>query len=211
VPDNIIVTRFLNNPIPSNCFVVHVENTTACLLVDPADHDPVQLISYLELKKLRPDYIILTHEHFDHISGVNFFKSRYDCKVIATDTCSLSIQYPKKNLSVFHDNIGFSCAPADISIKDKHFQIPWGTKNLKFYKTPGHSEGSLCFGIDNKLFTGDTIIKGHKTVLKIVGGNKQHLIASLNEIFNTFDEDTMIFPGHGENFLLKEVNIESLT
>lgn len=211
MPDNIIVTRFLNKPIPSNCFVVHIENASTCLLVDPADNDPAGLISYLELKKLSPDFIILTHEHFDHISGVNNLKSTYACKVIATNICSLSIQNPKKNLSIFHDRIGFRCAAADISITNKQFQIPWKTKILKFYKTPGHSEGGMCFGIDNKLFTGDTIIKGHKTVVKIVGGNKQHLIASLNELFNTFDEDTMIFPGHGENFLLKEVTIDSLT
>ncbi len=208
--DDIIVTRFLNNPVPSNCFVVHYKGAETCLIVDPADNNPKELINYLNNERLTPDFIILTHEHFDHISGVNLFKKTYSCNVIATSDCSCAIQNSKKNLSIFRDNVGFICAPADIELKQKHFLIPWGSKTLNFIKTPGHSQGSLCFQIDDILFAGDTLIKDHKTVVKIVGGNKQQLITSLNEIFNTFDENTLIFPGHGESFRLKDISIKSL-
>ncbi len=206
--DDIKVSRFINNPITSNCYVIYKKGEKSCLLIDPGDNNPEKLMLFLEQKNLSPEYIILTHEHFDHVSGANSLRSTYSCKLIATKECSNSLPNPKKNLSVFHDNIGFSVAHADIIVANEHFE--WGAQSLRFLKTPGHSPGGLCFHLGNNLFTGDTILQNYKTVTKIVGGNKQHLLASLNEIFSTFDGDTMIFPGHGVRFLLKDVSINAL-
>lgn len=181
-------------------------NSGSCIIVDPAHGEGSTLVEYLIEKNLEPSFIILTHEHFDHISSLEYLRTRFDCKVIASVKCSESIINSKKNLSLFFDQKGFNCSPADILIDKNNSVIIWQKNNLHFYLTPGHSEGGLCFSLGNKLFTGDTLLQSSKAIVKLPGGDKQKLDESINMLFELFGSDTMIFPGHGEVFSLAMLN-----
>ncbi len=200
------ITRLLNFPIDSNCFILSERNSGDCVVVDPAHNEGITLVEYLLEYKLRPSYIILTHEHFDHISSLEYLRTKYDCKVIASVRCSESITNSKRNLSIFYDQKGFNCSPADILIDHNNFEISWRKNSLNFYLTPGHSEGGICFSLGNNLFTGDTLLQSYKAIVKLPGGDKQKLEDSINMLFELFGGDTMIFPGHGEIFSLAELN-----
>ena len=71
------------------------------IVIDPADF--TQITDALRGKKL--DFIVITHEHFDHILALNELKSRYGAKVIAQRKASENIANPSKNLSRFSDMI----------------------------------------------------------------------------------------------------------
>jgi hydroxyacylglutathione hydrolase len=200
------ITRLLNFPIDSNCFIISDKNSGSCIVVDPAHGEGSMLVEYLIQNNLEPTFVILTHEHFDHISSLEYLRTRYDCKVIASVKCSESISNSKKNLSLFFDQKGFNCSPADILIERNNSQIIWQKNNLHFYLTPGHSEGGLCFSLRNNLFTGDTLLQSSKTIVKLPGGDKRKLDDSINMISELFGDDTMILPGHGEIFMLAELN-----
>ncbi len=204
------VARIVNFPIDSNCYLITQRDSPECILVDPALKDASGFFQDIASKGLHLKYIILTHEHFDHISSVELLRDLSGCQVIATKDCSESITNPKKNLSLFHDQIGFACSLSDIVVQENGYQIFWANCYLKFYLTPGHSEGSLCFNINDCLFTGDTLIQNTKIITKLPGGSLEKLKISLSFLFTHFDPGTMIYPGHGPAFHLSATKIQTL-
>ena len=68
---SIHIAQIKNQPVDSNCYVVSHEGFQGCIVIDPGTKDGDELFKYLTGKNLRPEFIILTHEHFDHIWGVN--------------------------------------------------------------------------------------------------------------------------------------------
>jgi len=205
---SIKVTRFYNKPVNSNCYIIQTRKN--CLIIDPGSRDSNELIEYIQNNNLEPDYFIITHEHFDHIAGLNSLRQRYSIPVIASDICSEMIQDPKKNLSVFFDQIGFSCNAAEIKIIQKEDCLEWHDHTILFLKTPGHARGSICFQLSSLLFTGDTIIPDNKTVIKLPGGNKTILRESLEKIFRMYNGSTKIYPGHGKISKLSSISIDTL-
>jgi hydroxyacylglutathione hydrolase len=201
----ISVKRIPNYPIDSNCFVITKLGEDSCILVDPALGDGFELKSRLSEFGVMPEYIILTHEHFDHISSVEFLRKEYGCQVIASAKCSDNITDPKKNLSLFTDQRGFACSPADIIVDEEEYVWEWRNLTVNFYHTPGHSEGGLCFSIGDNLFTGDTLMGLYKPVTKLPGGNKVELDKSVKKLIVRFDDGTNIFPGHGDGCRLSEL------
>ncbi len=193
----VAITRVLNQPIDSNCYIIGKPGEDRCILVDPALGEGPELALLLAELGLKPEYIILTHEHFDHISSVEQMRERYECSVIASAKCSANITDPKKNLSLFYDQKGFSCAPADLVLEMEEQAWEWRDIPVHFFYTPGHSEGGICFSIDDNLFTGDTLMSGYKPVTKLPGGSRGELERSVRLLIDKFGSETNVFPGHG--------------
>jgi glyoxylase-like metal-dependent hydrolase (beta-lactamase superfamily II) len=178
------------------------------VIIDPGTADCFDLLDFLKSKNLTPDFIMLTHEHFDHIWGVNTLLQTFGCKLIASTDCSEKIMNKRRNLSLFYDQIGFETPNANIIIKEGNTILTWNNNIIECIESKGHSSGSICILSDNKLFTGDTIIKDYKTVVKLPGGNKSELKVTLEKIFLMFNKKKIIvFPGHEECFNLDEVDI----
>lgn len=208
---DIFVKRIVNRPVDSNSFVIYRKEIANCIVIDPGTSDCMELFHFFREHNLNPDYIFLTHEHFDHIWGVNKLKETYDCKIICSKDCAEKIIGRKKNMSVFYDQIGFQSYPADILIENINHRIVWNDIEFEFIDSRGHTNGSVCIYVEDKLFTGDTIIKNHKTVIKFPGGSKEKLLNSLNLLFLKFDGNNVrVYPGHGESFFWEEVLIEQI-
>jgi glyoxylase-like metal-dependent hydrolase (beta-lactamase superfamily II) len=93
-----------------------------------------------------PDFIILTHEHCDHIWGVNELKSCYeDLKIISSQLCSDRIVDSKKNMSVFYDQVGFESYPCDVSVESIEKLLLWNNIRIDFIYTPGHTDSLLVY------------------------------------------------------------------
>lgn len=204
------IIPFINYPINSNCYLVKDCINKECIIIDPGSPNVSEVEVFIQNKELILRYIILTHEHFDHIWGLEGLRTLYNCKVVSSEICSNSITNPKKNLSVFHNQIGFSCREADIKIHKEIFKIKWGNNMIEFISTPGHTAGGICVSINNILFTGDTILNNNKTVTKLPGGDNNKLSISIKKIINRFDTNTMLYPGHGDPFFLSELKIENI-
>jgi hydroxyacylglutathione hydrolase len=201
--DSLVIEKIENHPVNSNCYLIRKKGANNCIIVDPSFKN----YSLLEIRNIKLDYIILTHEHFDHIGSVQYLRRKYDCKVVSSVNCSANITNAKKNLSLFYDKVGFCCDPAEILIHTSHSSISWDGFDLIFILTPGHSEGGLCFSVENHLFTGDTIMNGYEPVVKLPGGNKAKLEESINTIVNTFSFDMFLYPGHGDQFQLSTLAV----
>lgn len=202
---SILIKHIKNKPVESNCFVLYQQGKSNCIIVDPGNPDCNELLIFLEAQQLEPEYILLTHEHFDHIWGVKKLKDTFDCKVVCSQDCAVKIVDKKKNMSVFYDRIGFQTYNADIFIEKIDYKLKWNDLILEFIDTKGHTNGCLCILVDNFLFTGDTIINGLKTVTKLPYGNKSVLAASIEYISTKITYPINIKPGHGDAFVLESM------
>ena len=75
------INMFENKPINSNCYILYNGYSNRCVIIDPGTKNCSNIIPFIKEKKLTPEYVILTHEHFDHIWGVNFLRKKYNIKL----------------------------------------------------------------------------------------------------------------------------------
>lgn len=200
------IVRFINSPYNSNCYVI--SNNQISIVVDPCFETVSQIDDFCLAQKTCLKYIIITHEHYDHISGCNFIRKKYpDVKLICSESCSKNIQNPKMNLSAyaFDNGIGFCVDLAEIILCDDITKLTFADLDIVFMLTPGHSEGSLCFWINNIFFSGDTVIPGYKTVTKLRGGSKEQFDVSCGLLQRVIRPGTILYPGHLDSIIINRL------
>ena len=180
--------------------------------------DPVEINSILsKFKRHTIDFTILTHEHIDHICGVNVLKRLVSTVVISGEKAKNGLSDPSVNMSRYVDvlrqfipfgtgeanSYDYTCQ-ADRYAKDMEI-IYWQRHKLLFKETPGHSSGSICVLIDDKyLFSGDTIFKDYPTATRMPGGSTKAFKAKTNPWLESLSPDVIVFPGHTYSFSLGE-------
>lgn len=166
----------------TNAYIVICLKTQESVLIDtPAEADTI--IGRLE--GTHPRYILLTHNHMDHLGAFAELRSRLKVPVAihALDARRLP-------------------SPPDTLLKDGDL-ISFGRVKLEVLHTPGHTPGSLCFKAGKYLLSGDTIFPG--------GPGKTNSPADLSQIIKSITgkifilpDDTQIYPGHGDATVLKK-------
>lgn len=203
-----IVHRIINQPVPSNTFIICVEGESSCVIIDPGSYDSSCLVEYLKEQKLTPNYIFLTHEHFDHYWGCEKIVELYGSKIICSAYCKQKVKVPQNFFNKLYFNSEDLCSVPDVykTIEELEDGLKIEGMVVHFFNTPGHSPGSICIKIKDALFSGDTIMKGYKpVVLKRLESSRSDYAKSVEMIFNSFSLNTMVYPGHGDTFVLSEV------
>lgn len=198
---SLIIHKFFNAPVTSCCYILSDKDVSgSCIVIDPGNEDISEITGYIKKNDITPEYIILTHEHFDHCLGVNNLRGQYpDLKLVCSEICSQNIQNEKRNCSVFYDNTrAYVINPADIIVEEIGMEMTWNSHNIRIIRTPGHTPASISIKVENNIFTGDAWIKGLKTVTKLPGGNKQQQIET-EALLHSFNGYTC-WPGHGDKF-----------
>ena len=168
----------LITPIPcltdNYAYVICDNNTKTVGVVDPSEAKPI--ISFLNKKKLKLNYILNTHHHFDHIGGNIELKKIYNAKIIG-------FKGDKHRIPGI-----------DITIKDEE-KWNFGNSIVKAFHIPGHTLGHICFFFEKEkiAFTGDTLFS--LGCGKIFEGSHQQMLDSLNKI-KELPKDTKIYCGH---------------
>lgn len=200
-----------NEPIDEVTYVIYGQFGD-CVLVDPSGFDNIEKI-LSELNK-KPSYILITHEHCDHIDAVNAIRSKYGSKLICTSAADKNIVNSSKNLSRYQDLLvsshgitnytlpdPFTCEPADLTF-DESFDLLWHNQQIHFLHTPGHSQGSCCIQFSDMIFTGDSLLKDNPVVTRLPGGNRKEYTEITSPYLKGLDKELIVFPGHGESFQL---------
>jgi glyoxylase-like metal-dependent hydrolase (beta-lactamase superfamily II) len=159
---------------------------------------------------LTPQYIILTHEHFDHIWGCNELIKNFNPTIICSAACAERIIDPKKNLSLFYDQQGFSVSGNILLIENLNYSLEWEKNKIDFFISEGHTDAGICFYFDKNIFTGDTLIEGEKTVTKLFCGSKKNLLKTIDKIKEFQNNGYEVFPGHGNTFFLDGYDLNKM-
>ena len=205
-----------------NTLVVPLENK-ACFVVDPAassySGDKDAVTGYLKNHKLDCKAIILTHSHFDHITGIAGVKAAFPKAKIAIHKAEINelINPPgPMGDSVIQffglHELGLAVAeqpPADIALEDgmtleSLVGAGLGGQNWKVISTPGHTPGSIClYNKEEKvLISGDTLFAyGGYGRTDMAGGDEAQIIHSLAMLRENIPAGTHVYPGHDEDFI----------
>ena len=149
-----------------------------------------------ELKGKTLKYILLTHGHFDHVLGINDMKEKTGTEALVHKNDIERIEESAKIMRAY----GLDCVlipRIDDFLEDGQI-IKFGNSELKVILTPGHTQGCVCYSIDDKLFSGDTLFKGSCGRCDLPGGDFKQIEKSIKNILFKMDDNVTVYPGHGE-------------
>ncbi len=197
--------------IDSNMYMIIDKNQA--LVIDPCISEEAE--SILLSNNTQFCTILLTHEHYDHISGVNRLRELCPCEVICSEACAKNICNCLKNgaktfgaLFLGHskeeqkdiDKLWdpYYICSSDKIYKDKYiFTVFDGALKIEMQEAPGHSQGSQIIKMnDNFIFTGDSLIPKIETITRLPGGSRKIYEEKTLPIIKALDDNSVIFPGH---------------
>jgi hydroxyacylglutathione hydrolase len=188
-------------PFSKNGFVVACESTAEAVIIDPGD-EVDQLLDVVRERRLSVKYILLTHAHMDHITGVGKAKAALKVPVgLHRDDEFLYKAAVQQGIA-----FGFkveSQPPVDFYFDDAG---PWrfGKYAAWVSHTPGHSPGGVCLAIgtdddpSRTLIVGDTLFAGGIGRTDLPRGNLETLLASIRSVLFSFPDESVVWPGHGD-------------
>ncbi len=184
------INTFIAGPIDANNYLL--TDGDEAVLIDCSEVKP-EILKELDNKKLK--YILLTHGHFDHVLGVNGMREKTGAKVLVNKEDTPRMEESANIMRTFGVQ-GVDIPKADDYINDGEV-IKFGNTEIKVLATPGHTEGGVCYLVDGKLFSGDTLFRDSVGRTDLPGGNFKKLSGSVkNKLFN-LDENITVYPGHG--------------
>ena len=180
--DDIRIEKLQLGPFGTNAYIIVCERTKDSALVDAPD-EASKIIE--KLHGTNPRYILLTHDHMDHIGALAELRSRLKVPLAANAADS-----------------GRLPSPPEILLNDGD-TLTLGNLKLEVLHTPGHTPGSICFKTGKHLLSGDTIFPAGPGKTGSPGAFKQ-IIESLTTKIFVLPDDTSIYPGHGDITILKK-------
>ncbi|MFQ6121880.1 MAG: MBL fold metallo-hydrolase [Dehalococcoidales bacterium] len=180
--NNLQIERLQLGFFGTNAYVLTCQQTKDSVLVDA----PSEASKIMEkLKGTSPRYILLTHNHMDHIGALAELRSRLRIP-LATHVADAGSLSPLPEIQLNDGDI-----------------VSFGNIRLEVLHTPGHTPGSLCFKTGKYLLSGDTIFPGGPGKTGSPAALQQIIKSIISKIF-VLDDDTQVYPGHGDSTVLKK-------
>lgn len=171
----------------ANCYIVMDEKTKDAVVLDPGG-DGEMLERAIKDMGANVKSILLTHGHMDHVGGVEYLSDKLNVPFYIS---KIDEEYMEKDNYVFG-----SIRKANGYLEDGN-DLSFGSLNIKVIATPGHTKGGLCFLIEDKLFTGDTLFQGSIGRTDFIGGSFPEIINSIKTKLLPLGDEIEVYPGHG--------------
>lgn len=174
-------------------YLIIDKRTRQTAIVDPS-WNYTAVHNLLDQLNVNIDALLLTHSHIDHVYTTNILTQKYiNAKVYISDRECQFYKFSTNNLVNIHDG--------DL--------IRLGDTDITCILTPGHTKGSMCYLLQESLFTGDTIFAEGCGMCTGPGGNAHDMFHSIQKIKNKVEPYVQIYAGHSfgkhQGEILKEV------
>lgn len=173
-------------------YLVGDRQTGEAVIVDPA-YDPAGIMNVLEADGMRCVGMLGTHYHADHVGGsmmglqVAGAAELLEEKQIPLHIQAAEADFVKKVTGLSDD---------ELVLHDGGSQLEVGAITIDLLHTPGHTPGSQCFLVDNRLVAGDTLFLQGCGRTDLPGGDPELLYHSLTAVLANVPDDAVLFPGH---------------
>lgn len=201
----------------TNCYVLATGVGQECVVVDPGIGVTDTLFDVLREHRLRPSAVLLTHGHIDHVYSVTPVCGgelgayiHQDDRYRLTDPLS---GLDPQLLAMFEQQFGQAATwrePSDVIEFEGGARLELAGLALDVLHAPGHTEGSVMFGLDGipegvpddaacttTMLTGDVLFAGSIGRTDLPGGSGEAMTASLRDVVLPLPDDTLVLPGHG--------------
>ena len=194
-------------PFMKNGFVLADEATREGVLIDPGD-EVEELLAVIAEQRLTIRYILLTHAHLDHITGVGRAREVLGVPVVLHED-----DRPLYD-AIVQQGIAFGFRLQPQPAPDRYYApgdvFRFGRYEVRAHHTPGHSPGGVCLEVtepgspQRTLVVGDTLFAGSIGRTDLPGGHHPTLIKSIRDVLFPFGDDAIVHPGHGESTTIGE-------
>lgn len=187
------------NPLETNCYLI-ADKSGAVAVVDPGcyyEKEASALEEAIDSAGLRPERILLTHGHPDHVYGAARLARKYKIPVMMSPDDNIILTRGGELVTMFglpQVDLGFEIVPvADGDL------VKVGALELKAIATPGHTPGGISWYCEEEkiVFSGDSLFAGAIGRTDLPGGDYDVLMDSLLKKLMVLPEDTLVLPGHG--------------
>ena len=173
-----IFKQFFDKDSSTYTYLVGSELNKDALIIDSVLDNTKEYINFISINNLNLLYVLDTHIHADHISGMSMLNEHFACEML----------------------MGRETLAEGLSRKlDNNEEFNLGDLTVRTLFTPGHTSDSYCFLISDRLFTGDTLLIGETGRTDFQNGNSESAYNSLFEILLKLPDDTIVYPGHDYN------------
>ncbi len=166
---------------PASCtytYLISSGKGREALIIDPVIEHTEEYIKVLEKLDLKLVKVIDTHIHADHITGLNELNKRTSCTRIMGEKSKSEV--------------------IDLRIKDSE-KINVENIELKAIYTPGHTDCSYSYLMNDRVFTGDTLLINATGRTDFQNGSSEDAYDSLFNKLLKLPENTLVYPAHDYN------------
>lgn len=172
----------------TNCYLLCDEQAKVCAVIDPGD-EAGRIAEAVERSGCQLRYVLLTHGHYDHFTGLAGLLEKYDVPVYIHPADAeegrnnpWSLKFPR--LDEAHQRW-----------YGEGDTLTLGSLIIHVISTPGHSKGSVCLLVENVIFAGDTLFYGSCGRTDFPGGDYKEMLLSLARLAR-LEGNYKVYPGH---------------
>jgi glyoxylase-like metal-dependent hydrolase (beta-lactamase superfamily II) len=185
----------------ANCYILASHAQSQAIIIDPGDEEQ-KIRRLLNKYKLKPEFIINTHGHIDHIGS----DDKFGVPVYIHIKDLPLLNSPQLNMSDFLGS--FYRVESKIKTVEEGQLLELGNIQLEVIHLPGHTPGGIALLMkkpkDKILFTGDSLFRMNIGRTDFPGSDETTLIRSIKEKLFKLPDDTVIYPGHGPSSTIGE-------
>jgi glyoxylase-like metal-dependent hydrolase (beta-lactamase superfamily II) len=172
-------------------YLIGDRHTGDCLVVDPA-YAAGDLVDALQADGMHLSGVLVTHHHPDHVGGSMM---GFELKGLAElmERVSVPVHVNSEEALFVSRITGISMG--DLTQHENGDKVSVGDIDIELLHTPGHTPGSQCFLLDDRLVAGDTLFLEGCGRTDFPGGDSDEMFRSLQKLAR-LPGDPTVFPGH---------------
>jgi len=174
-------------------YLIGDRETGECVVVDPA-WAVRDLVEIAGRDGMRLVGALATHHHPDHIGGDLLGMTDVEGLPELLRVCPVPVHCHRDEAPWVRRTVGLDAS--DLSLREGGDVIRVGDVPITVLHTPGHTPGSQCFVVENRLVAGDTLFLEGCGRTDFPGGDSEEMFRSLHERLATLPDDTVLYPGH---------------
>ncbi|MFF0542236.1 MBL fold metallo-hydrolase [Nocardia thailandica] len=172
-------------------YLIGDRQTGDCVLIDPA-YAAADLVDIAAADDMRVSGVLATHHHPDHVGGSMLGFTLGGVRELLEHT-SVPVHVNRHELDWVAQVTGI--APSELTGHEHGDKVSVGAIDIELLHTPGHTPGSQCFLVDNRLVAGDTLFVDGCGRTDFPGGDSDEMFRSLRYLAG-LDGNPVVYPGH---------------
>jgi hydroxyacylglutathione hydrolase len=176
-------------PMQNSVYLLGSTETRKAAVVDAAwEIDTILKIARQD--EMEITHAFVTHTHPDHVGG-GFAGMEIDGVTELLEKCKAKVVVHKAEAEFIK-----GLSSSDMIKTDNGDKVDVGGVEVQLMHTPGHTPGSQCFLVDNRVVSGDTLFIDACGRVDFPGGNPEQMYYSLTQKLMALPDDMILFPGH---------------